>query len=368
MPLTQAQIDMIANGALDFYMNSGTAFQQSIQDRPLLAKLESRAKTFPGGKGKITVFVNSAFGAAGVNDSLVGYTADDVVSFYNPANLDKLEFTWREHHIGLTVTHTELKNDGISITNESGATSNHSGRDKTALINLWETKLFDFGERYARSLNLLCWGDGTLDAKALHGIRHFIVADPSVGTVGGKDRSQAANAYLRNRARTAAFGAKVTATPALAAHGGDRVTSSAANGGALITELQKEALMLRRYGAKPDTFLAGSDFIAAYRAEIRANGNYSMNGFKGPQDGAMGEVLFDGTPIVYDPTLDDLGLAKRAYWFDSRHIYLQKMEAEWKKVSNPARPVDKFVLNRSITSTGQMVATQLNGALVIDIA
>jgi hypothetical protein len=367
MPLTAGQLEFIANSALAYFFNKGTAFQQMLQDRPLVALMEGKAKSFPGGNGDIEVRVQAAYGAGGVNDSLAGYEYDDTVGFFNPANLDVLKFKWREHHIGISLTHTELKHDGISVTNEMGGTSNHSGRDQTVLINMFENKLFDLGERYARSANALYWGDGTADAKALHGMRHFIVADPSVGTVGGKDRSVAANAYLRNRARTAAFGTKVGTTPALSAHGGGAVTSSPNAGGALITELQKEARQLRKFGAKPSIMLAGSDFIGAYEAEIRANGNYSDRGFKGSQDGAMGTVMFDGTVIQYDPTLDDLGLAKRAYWFDPAHIFLMKMEGEWRKVHNPARPVDKFVMHRSITSTGQVVAKQLNGALVIDI-
>lgn len=358
--VTQAQLDFIATSALDFYLNKGTAFQQTLQARPLVGKMEGKAKNFTGGNRDITVFVQGKFGADGVNDSLVGYEFDDAVAFYNPANLDTLSFKWREHHIGINVTHTELKMDGITVSSEMGGTSSLSGREKHALINMWENKLFDFGERYARSLNALLWGDGTGDAKALHGLRHFLTANPALGTVGGKDRALAANAYLRHRACTAAAHA--------AGSGKNAVTSSAANGGALIEVLQAEKRQLTRYGGNPNVFLAGSDFIAAYERELKANGNYSMNGWKGPQDGAIGPVLFDGTPLQYDPTLDDLGLEKRGYWYDDRHIHLMKMPGEWRKVHNPARPVNKFVLYRSITSTGQMVARQLNSALVIDIA
>lgn len=368
MAVTQTQLDYIANAALDFYLNKGDAFQQTLQSRPIVAVFEKNAKTFPGGKSDISVAVQGKYGAEGVNDSLKGFEYDDSVSFFNPTNLDRLAFTWREMHIGIEVTHTELKHDGISVTSETGATSNHSGREQTVLVNMWDNKLFDFGERYARSLNEMIWGDGTADPKAMHGIRHFFVADPSLGTVGGKDRAQAANAYLRNRARTAAFEAKVTATPSLSAHGGGAVTVDPANGGALWQELQKEKRQLTRYGGQPTKFLAGSDFIGGLELEMRANGYYRQNGFKGNLDGAMGPVLFDGVVVEYDPTLDDLGLSKRGYWFDPRHIYLMKMAGEWKRTHNPSRPVDKFVLYRSITSTGQIVAHQLNSGLVIDIA
>lgn len=369
MPLTQAQIDYIANSALDYFLNRGTAFAQTIQDRPLVALMEGKAKSFPGGKGNIEIRVKPTYGAAGVNDGLQGFDYDDTVEFYNPANLAVLAYKWRELHLGISLTLSELKNDGISVVDSlnSASTSNHAGRDKTALINMFEDKLADMAEQYGRSLNSIMWGDGTADAKGMHGLRHFLVADPSVGTVGGKDRSLAANAYLRNRARTAAFGAKVGTTPALAVHGGGAVTSSPANGGALWQTLQAEMRQLRRYGGKPDVFLAGSDFIGALETEMRANGYYSQNGFTRGGDGKIGPMLFDGTTVQYDPTLDDLGLAKRGYWFDSTHVMLMKMEGEWRKQHSPARPANQFVLYRSITCTGQVVAKQLNSGLVIDI-
>jgi hypothetical protein len=366
MAFSAGELDNIANAALDFYLNKGEAFQQALQSRPLVKLFEGNSKTFPGGKGKISLAIQLAYGAGGSNDSLKGYTHNDTVVFYNPANIKRAEYTWREHHIGIEVTHTELKHDGISV-DDNGGTSEHSGRDMTALVNLWENKLFDFGERYARSLNDLLWGDGTSDAKALAGIRALIAADPTTGTVGGVNRATAANKLWRNRARTAAYAAAVVADSTVAGHGGDAVTSDPDNGGALWQVLQAESRQLRKYGGQPNKFLAGSDFIGALEVEMRANGYYSQNGFKKAGDGAMGPMLFDGTVIEYDPTLDDLNLAKRGYWFDTRHIYLMKMQNEWRKTHKPARPVNQFVLNRSITSTGQLVGQQFNSALVIDI-
>lgn len=368
MAFSQAELDNIANAALDFYLNKGDVFQQSLQARPLVKLMEGSAKTFPGGKGKISVAIQSAFGNSGNNDSLKGYTHNDQVVFYNPANIKRAEYTWREMHIGIEVTHTELKQDGISVDTDTGDTSTHAGRDTTALVNLWDNKLFDFGERYARSLNDLLWGDGTSDAKAIAGLRALIVPNPTTGTVGAINRATAANKFWRNRARTAAYKTAVDGDGSLDGHGGDKVTASANAGGALWTVLQAEQRQLRKFGGMPNKFLAGSDFIGALEMEMRSNGYYSQNGFKGSQDGAMGPVLFDGTTIEYDPTLDDLGLSKRGYWFDTRHIFLMKMTNEWRKTHNPARPSDQFVLNRSITSTGQVVGKQFNSALVIDIA
>lgn len=367
MALTPDQLNMVANAALDYYFNRGTVFQQSLQERPMVRVMEANAKSFPGGKGNIDLAVQGVFGNKGTNDTLKGYTADDTVNFYNPTNLARANYPWREHHIGLTVTHTELKHDGLSVSDEWGNTSNHSGRDQTMLVNLFDTKLFDFGEQYARSLNLLLWGDGTADAKGMAGVQLFLSEDPSVGTVGGINRATAGNGWWRNRARTAAFKTKIDADATLKKYGGDAVTPEALNGGALWTALQEEHRQLRRYGGRPNTFLAGSEFVAALEYEMRANGYYSTDGFNKSMDGAVGQMLFDGTRVEYDPTLDDAGLSKRGYWFDNRHIFLMKMTDEWRRTHKPSRPTNQFVLHRSITSTGQVVATQCNSGLVIDI-
>jgi hypothetical protein len=366
MAFSAGEIANIANAALDYYFNKGDTFKQSLQKRPFWDKLESSAKTFPGGKGNISVAVEGDFGAGGTNDSIKGYTHDDKVNFFTPANIKRADFPWREHHIGLTMTHTELKIDGISVVDTNGErTSNHSQRELTVLVNLLEDKLFALGEQYARGMNTLAYGDGTGDAKALAGLQSLVRANPAAGTVGGLD--SAANKWWRNRARTAAYQTAVTATPALAGHGGDAVTSNVADGGALLQTLQFEQRQLVRYGGKPTNAFCGSAFLDAMEKEIRANGTYSVTGFNGDQDASMGSLKFMGTEFVYDPTLDDLGFSKRCYWLDMKAIKLFKMDNEWRKDHTPARPADQFILYRSITSTGAMVPTQLNSSLVIDI-
>jgi hypothetical protein len=369
MSFTAGELTNIANAALDFYLNRGKTFEQAIQKKPLVRIMEANAKTFPGGKGDISLGVVGKYGAGGVNDGLKGYTHNDTVNFYTPANIQRAVYTWREHHIGLTLTHTELKIDGLSLvdSNSGMEVRNHSKRDETVLVGLLDNKLADFGERYATTLNDLLWGDGASDAKGLAGIRSMIVADPSVGTVGGIDRSVAANRYWMNRARTVAFQAKITGDATLGAFGGDAVTSAVADGGALLQVLQEEKRQLMRFGGNPDTMLCGSAFLAAMEKEMRANGYYSMSGFKGTMDGAMGKMMFDGSAVEYDPTLDNLNLSKRAYWFSSSDIFLEKMEGEWKRQHDPSRPYNQFVVYRSVTSTGQLVGTRFNGSLVIDI-
>ena len=360
MAFSAGEITNIANAALDFYLNKGDTFKNAIQARPLLATLEAKAKSFPGGKGNISLAVKGAFGAGGVNDSVTGYTHNDTVAFYTPANIQRINYAWKEMHIGLTLTHTELKIDGISVTDDAGngnQTSEHEGREMTALVNLLADKLEDFGQQYSITMNRLLWGDGTADAKALAGIRSIIVDAPTLGTLGGLTRTT--NTWWRNRAATAANAA---------AGGQGAIASSSAGGGVLLTFLQNEFRQLIRFGSKPDTWLCGSAFINALESETRGNGYYSQTGFTGPRDGSVGEFTFKGMKVQYDPTLDDLGYAKRCYIYDSRQMYLMKMDGEWKHTFTPARPATQFVMYKSMTNTGQLVAQQVNGCAVYDVA
>lgn len=369
MAFTAGEVQNIANAALDYYLDRGDQWRQSLQKRPLFDKMVARKKYFPGGKGNISLAVSGDFGAAGVNDTLKGYTHDDAVVFYTPANIKRAAFPWREMHIGLTLTHTELKIDGISVVDPGSngeRTSEHSKREMTSLVGLLEDKLFDLGEKYARDFNRLLFGDGVADPKGIAGLKLLVSDNPTTGTVGGIDRATVT--WWRSRAYTTAMGTAVGTTPALAAWGGAPIASNPANGGALVQVLQAERRKLTQFGGEPDLMIAGSAFLGALETEIRANGNYTMNGFKGTQDAAMGQMNFAGTEIVYDPTLDDLGLSKRMYWIDTKRIMLMCMEDEWMHKHTPSRPYDKFVMFRSITSTCQLVAKGLNSSGVYDIA
>jgi len=357
MSFTSAEVTSIANASLDFFLNKGKAFGQSIQKKPLLDRLTRTKKQFSGGKGDISVGVKGTYGAGGTNDGVTGYTHDDTVSFYTPENIQRAAYTWREMHIGMALTHTELKIDGISVTDESGSeNTKHSKRDMHTLVGLLENKMEDLGEQYASTMNTLLIGDGTGDAKALAGIQSIVTANPATGTVGGINRATSANSWWKNRALTAA-------------HGSTAVTSATANGGALFQALQTEHRQLTRYGGSPNFAFAGSDFLAALETEMRANGNYSDKGFAdGGNDFAVTGLNFMGQKFIYDPTLDDLSLPKRCYWLDTKAIFLMTMEGEWNRTHTPSRASNQFVMHRSITCTGQIVARQCNSSLVIDIA
>jgi hypothetical protein len=360
---TAQELANIANSALDYYMGKGEIWANAIQNKPMMKKFDQYAGTFSGGKGDVSLAVKA--GQAG--GSLQGYQGDDAVGYYNPATAKRVNFPWKEHHIGIGVTHSELKHDGITV-NESGAdqtTSNKAGRDIHVLVNMMSEKMADMNEDYAVSWDSLIHGDGSSDVKALAGIRSLILDDPSLGATGGLNRGT--NSWWRNRAATAA---------ALAASSGPgAVSSNVADGGALLQFLQAEERQLNRFarGRRMSCKFAGSDFIGALEKELRANGSYAQHGWQGGStngtvDGAMPVIQFGGITIEYDPTLDGLGLSKRMYDIDMRRVKLLYMQGEKMKKANPARPYDRYVIYRGVTTTAVMVAQQLNTSAVYDIA
>lgn len=358
MPFTAAELANVSNSLLDYFADRPRVQDQSIQDKPLMARLNASAKDFPGGKGDISFAVKGDY-----TGELSGYTHDDQVTYYNPANTKRAAYPWKEMHIGIGMTLTELKMDGISVVDSlnSDELTRHDDREMTSLVNMIDEKFDEFDESYDISLNSLMWGDGTADADAIAGIRSMILESPAVGSTGGLNR--ASHSWWRNRAATAAY--------ALAG-GTDKITSASTGGGVLLKFLQKEYRQLRRYGGRPNLWIAGSDFIGAMEDEMRANGSYSQEGWmnSGKTDAGFADLKFKGNAIVYDPTLDTIGKSKFMYVLDigPRAIHMRYMTGEKKKAHAPARPYDRYVMYRAYTTTGQLVTKRLNSSAVYEIA
>jgi hypothetical protein len=340
MAFTQAEIDNIANAALDFYIK-GQPLSQQLQDKPLLAAMKSAQKTFGGGRGEIKGNVKANY-----TTSFMGYSDSDVVTYVNPANIKQYTYPWKELHAGIEVTLTELKKAGISVVDSTTGeqTTNHSQQELFEISNLLEDKLEDMDEGTARSLNTIYWQDGTASAKVFPGVQAIVADDPTVGVVGGIDR--ATNTWWRNRS----------------AVGANMITADKSNQ-TLTKFLRSEYRQLRRYGGKPTLWLAGSAFIEALEAEVAEKGIYTQSGFvnKGQTNIGMAAINMNGVgDCLYDPTLDDLGRSDFSYMLDPRHLFPYVMEGEDMKTHNPARPATQYVLYRGVTWTGALTARKMN--------
>jgi len=350
----------INNKALETYLDRGTVWKQDIANKPMLAAFNQRAGQFPGGKEFVSYLVGSGYGGG----SLQGYTGDDQVDYYNPTGSQRARSAWKEHHIGTVLTMTELKMDGIDIV-ESGTdqtTRAMSDREMQALANILDEKNAKLGEDYTFSLDRLIHGNGSTDTKALAGVASILLANPFAGTTLGINR--AVHSYWRNDACTAA---------AAGAGGLGAITSNPANGGALIEAMDKADRRRSKFkrGSTNVRYFCGSDFIDAYKRELRANGYYSQTGWQGKTpDGSMADPNHGGLPLEWDPTMDDLSLTKRCYAIDMSRtgVRLMYMDGQRMKKHNPARPYDRYVMYNGITMTGVMIAKQLNTSGVYDIA
>lgn len=338
MPFTLAQVENVFNSTLDYYMKKGTPRDQHIQERPLLSKMRAKQKTIPGGRGRVDMPI-----VMETSSQLQGFQYDDTVGYGNPTNVKRVSYPYRLFHIGIQTTMHELIHDGISVTDTvtGKTTSEHSERELTMLVNILEHKVRDMEEGYDRDQNLLLWRDGTQSALAYPGVTSIVVDNPAAAiVVGGVDQN--ANAKWRNRSNLAI-----------------NLGASAQTQAVMLT-LDYEMRQLRRYGGKPDTFLAGSDMIDRLNKERRANGSFTQTGFAGSQDISAGDAIYDGKPVMYDPTLDDLGYSKRLYVLDSKHIFPFVVEGEDGKMHAPARPEDKYVFYRAKTWVGGLACDQRN--------
>ena len=357
MAFTTAELNNITASAFDFYLK-GDAFAQSIQEKPLLKALTKKQKTFPGGKGNISIPVVFDYTTA-----IAGFTHNDTVSYANPANTKRASYQWKEIHAGISLTLTELKHDGLSVVDSTSgeSTSKHSDRELTVLTGLLDAKLADMTEGWNKSFNEMLWKDGTLDAKQVPGLLSMITDAPVTGTVGGIDR--ATTAKWRNRAAVGTVASPVD---------GHRGKLTYVSGQQVIsTFLRNEVRQLRRFGGKPSLILCGSGFLQKLEAELVDKGLYTQQGFVkgGTTDiGIAGISMRDVGEFMYDPTLDDLGRSNFAYLIDESKINLYVMDGEDKKTHSPARPHDQYVLYRAMTWTGGLVGTQFNGCGVYEVA
>jgi hypothetical protein len=339
----------LANAILDHY-ERGKAMSQTTQDKPLVRILNENKKEFAAGKTYISDPVQGTF-MSDTPGFLQGYTEDDALNFNQAQNILRAQYPWKEVAANLIITHTELKKDGITIT-DGQSESEHSGRDIDILTDTLENRISDFDESWDRTINYMLWQDGSQDAKKVPGLLSILIDAYNQGTTGGLSR--ATYWWWQNRALV----------------GSAKITASAADQ-TLSRRLRSELRQLRRFNGKPSVALCGSQFIDALELEVQEKGVYTQEGFvsEGKTDLGMAKIRMRGLgTFEYDPTLDDLGLGKRCYIFDPKTIQLRPMAQEDGKVLTPERPYQYMVFLHTKTWTGALTCKQLNAHGVYEVA
>jgi len=328
----------LASALLPLYTR-GETLAQTTEDKPTLRWFEEHKKTFSGGYGlTLSDPVQGAFMSD--TNPIQGYSQDDQLLFGQAMNIQRTTFYGYEHNYGLIITWSELKQDGITISNHQKVTQ-HSEKDLYVLTDVLKNRMADFMESYQRNKNRLLFQDGAADPKAMKGMKSILTDSPTQGVTGGISR--ATYPWWQHRMTT-------TLAPS-------------ANDQTMCRFFQDELRVLKQYGGKPDKAICGRSFLTSLETEVYAKGVLTQTGFQnaGKTKFGMAEISVLGLGTFdWDPMLDHLGEGNRCYILDSRRLKYRPMEDEEEKVLTPERPYNYAVFLHNLTLTASMTATQLN--------
>ena len=319
-----------------------------VLNKPLLRVLEKTKKEFKSaGAGSGTTTppnVREPVMGSLMRDNPTAYSgwaADDVVTFGASSGLIQTSCPVRNMHCGWTVSHDELAQQGVIVTNNKASPT---PAEITNLVDALELMRADYAEAVMYGRNNTLWLDGTQDAKAIAGIKSILTDDPTVGTCLGINRATAP--WFRHIADTGVGGA------------GSKLAYSKSD--QTLTERLDFVIniLLPLYGGNPDVSFAGADIIGALKKEAHAKGSLTVTGWKDENDLDIGGFVFGKLKIVHDPTLDLLGESKSIYIWDSNHLKLRPQSGHWGKVTPQNQPSNQFIMLTSTTDRGVVTQNQ----------
>jgi hypothetical protein len=341
-------------------MNRKDVIAVDRKEMPLLDKLFSNMKEDAGQAGGQTTVLLKTAG----NQDIQFWERRDVLGFTENYIDLSLAYSFYNIHMGLEVVHHDLLNEGYTIVYNGPRGKNfakkNSADELNRLADILQEKIETHLDNWKVKLDLAFHRDGTYDTKAIPGLDALVSLTPTVGTIGGKSRS---NPVLQN---TVATGATTT-------NGGNLYTK-------MVQTLRACNLNGRGRGARVDTLVAGSAFIDGYTA-WRQNNNFYVQ-TKASSIGkidigiADGDLEFMGMPIVYDPTMDYLDTiesptfawSKRCYFLASKAIGLRSPSGMNGQFSAPTDPSDQRFSRFSSDGRYAMVDTVPNahGCVVLN--
>lgn len=351
MPFSSQEIIDAGKAGLDFYLANKPVDQIALE-RPLLKALQAKKKSAPGAKQYIVEQLRKQYGS-----NFQWFNGSAIVTYNKRNTLEQANYQWRSCHDGLALDEDRLAQNGIVITDEKGPT-NASQAEKIQLTNLFEEQSevlrLGFQEQFSYQLHL----DGTQNVDAIAGLDSLISLTPTSGTVGGIDRSVAANAYFRNNVAT---GLTTTTTT-----------------GTILNQMEIGYRNCMRNGGRPDVMIAGSNFIDGYRnflTNTYGRMDYGPGGFKRVEAGT--EVMtFQGTEIQWSPEFQELDSRfapstpweKRIYFLNTQTIRLRPLDGHDMITRKPPRAYDRYEYYWGLTWRGAMTLNRSNanfvGALV----
>ena len=346
MPFTAEQLSIAGKTALEYYLKNKSV-DQIAHERPWLKELMKSKGSMPGGKENAVVQLRYRY-----QSNFQFFNGRQQVTYNNRSTIEQASFPWRSAHDGFAIEEDRLIQNGISILDDKKASMN-SNAERVMLENLFKEQIevMDLGFNEQFDQKLLSDGSGGTDD--IEGLDHLVSTTPTTGTVGGIDRSVAANSWWRNNVQS---GLTTTTTT-----------------GTIIDKMEIAWRDCTKNGGRPNFIMAGSDFIDGYRnfmLKTYGRVNYS-SGDQLVVEGGTEMLKFKGVPVLWNPTFDDLAVAsptwgKRCYFINTK--YMQLKEIQGKISRKPPRPYDRYEHYFGMTWRGALCMTRANAHCVLSIA
>lgn len=180
----------------------------------------------------------------------------------------------------LTVMQFAAKNFGDSMVRYWD--DERQNKSPAAIFNFVETMIEGHKEGMGETLAEALWTRS--DAKALTPLPELISTTPAVGTIGGLDRDKIE--YVQNQA--------VNFGTAYGAIGTDLVPA--------MTTMYNNCSKKKGKGRRsPDCIVTTQAIYEEYEDQVRAMGSYEMNSNTKRADLGMGDMMFKGAEMTWDP-------------------------------------------------------------------
>jgi hypothetical protein len=348
VPFTAQEILDAGKSGLDFYLANKPVDQIGVE-RPLMKALQAKQKEAPGAKQYIVEQLRKTY-----SSNFQWFNGSSIVTYNRRQTLEQANYAWRSCHDGLALDEDRLAQNGITITDD-GKTGTASDAEKIQLTNLFEEQSevlrLGFQEQFSQALHL----DGTQSTDAITGLDSLVSLTPTSGTVGGIDRSTAANAYWRNNVAT---GLTTTTTT-----------------GTILNNMETTWRNCIRNGGMPDLILAGSSFFDGYRQFVL--NTYGRMDF-GPSEqkvieGGTKSMTFHGKEITWSPEFADLDSRyapstlweKRCYFLNLQTIRLRPLAGHNMVTRKPPRAYDRYEYYYALTWRGAVTLNRSNANAVL---
>lgn len=352
MPFTASELSDAGKIGLDYYLKNDPIDQIGVE-HPFYKVLNAKKVTAPGAKQYIVEQLLTKY-----QSNFQWFNGSQVVTYNRRQPIDQAQYPWRSAHDGFALDEDRMIQNGISV-DDNGPGGMASKAEMIQLTNLLkvqnEALKEGFLEKFAQALDL----DGTQSADAITGRDALVSLTPTTGTVGGIDRSVAANAFWRNYAQTG-------------------LTSTATTGN-IVDYMEIAWRATVRNGGRPDYIDVGADFLDGIRqfalkstgTQVQFSGSSERNIEVGTAD-----IKFHGVPLIWNPEFDDLqnlyapaiSWTKRMYMINTRNMKLRPIEGQDMITRKPPRPYDKYEWYWGLTWRGALTMNRANAHAVLSVA